>query len=202
MRYQPFTSASPDRRTVLITAVSAYVGFQATRLFAQSAAVLPRQAATKFERDLAQLQVLRDAVAILKAKDGSTPAADGWFAIANPHIEHCFTGDSREIHFCRWFLPWHRAYLLAMERRLQNVVSEPKLRLPYWNWFSVDDIPEAFTRKTYTAANGGVRDNPLFDSTRAIGPDQRRPRPGVDGFSGDDAKRAPCAATTTPNSNS
>jgi hypothetical protein len=142
---------------------------------AGSATVLPRKAVGAAEADPGELQLLRDAIALLRAKDSTRPAADGWEAIANPHVDHCFTGDSREIHFSWWFWPWHRAYLAAVEKRLQVVVGEPSLRLPYWNWFSVRDLPAALASPTYKATGGAIKPNPLHDATRASGPADRPP---------------------------
>src|SRR6185436_10587357 len=73
-------------------------------------------------------------------------------------------GDLREIHFGWTFLPWHRAYLLAMERRLLTIVAEPKLRLFYWDWFATNTTPPA-----YATASAGTPPaaNALFDDTRA-----------------------------------
>ena len=36
------------------------------------------------------------------------------------------------------FLPWHRAFLLMIERALQIAQNDDALRLPYWNWTSED----------------------------------------------------------------
>lgn len=162
-----------DRRAMLVGALAGSAGLTLSRSFAQTNTALARKPLARSESDPAELQVLRDAIAELKKRDGAVPAADGWVAIAEPHVLNCFTGDAREIHFGWWFLPWHRAYLIAMERRLQHVAREPKLRLPYWNWFDVDDIPQAFAREKYSLAGGVVRSNPLFDATRAQSPADR-----------------------------
>jgi tyrosinase-like protein len=166
----------PDRRTFLIGSVA--FGSSLTLLTSLSAApisVLPRKSMPAVETNPAELQILRDAIGLLKAKDSGGVASDGWEAIANPHINHCFTGDDREIHFSWWFWPWHRAYLLAMEKRLQHVVSEPALRLPYWDWFSVRDIPGPLGLPTYRTASGVTKPNPLFDATRAKSAAERPP---------------------------
>jgi len=33
-----------------------------------------------------------------------------------------------------WFLPWHRAFLLDFEERVQRVLADPSFGLPYWDW--------------------------------------------------------------------
>jgi Common central domain of tyrosinase len=32
------------------------------------------------------------------------------------------------------FLPWHRAYILKLERKLQIITGDPSFALPYWDW--------------------------------------------------------------------
>ena len=171
-----------DRRTFIVGATAVgTVCLIASQSQAQSS-VLPRKECTLVETGSAELQSLRDAIAILKAKDSGGPALDGWTALSNPHKDNCFTGDQREIHFSWWFLPWHRAYIHAVERRLQQVISEPKLRLPYWDWFSVDQVPDAFIKPTYMKANGQEVPNPLVDETRAKNSADRAPQfTGMDG---------------------
>ena len=38
------------------------------------------------------------------------------------------------IHRCPAFLPWHRAFLLELERDLQSITDNPDLAIPYWAW--------------------------------------------------------------------
>lgn len=162
-----------SRRTFLVGSLA--LGTTASLMSsAVSATALPRKPISAVEIDPGELQVLRDAIALLQAKDSVRPAPDGWQAIANPHVDHCFTGDAREIHFSWWFWPWHRAYLLAVEKRLQAVVGEPKLRLAYWDWFAVRSLPGALSSPIFRSG-GGDKPNPLFDPTRAKGPADRPP---------------------------
>jgi tyrosinase len=42
-----------------------------------------------------------------------------------------------QAHGDRGFLPWHRAYLLDLERELQGI--DPQVTLPYWR-FDRDEI--------------------------------------------------------------
>ncbi|MBR1164605.1 tyrosinase family protein [Bradyrhizobium elkanii] len=161
-----------SRRTLLLGSL-ALGATTSLATWAAPGSALPRRPVTAIETDPGELQILRKAIALLQGKDaGGRPASDGWQAIANPHVDHCFTGDTREIHFSWWFWPWHRAYLLAVEKRLQTVVAEPKLRLAYWDWFSVRGLPGALSSPTY---KDGAQDkpNPLFDPTRAKGPEDR-----------------------------
>lgn len=70
-----------------------------------------------------------------------------------------------------WFFPpWHRGYLLALEKNVRAAVIELKgpatWALPYWNYFGGGDefkIPPAFTQKTLP---GGTTPNPLYVAAR------------------------------------
>jgi tyrosinase len=37
------------------------------------------------------------------------------------------------------FLPWHRVYLLDLERELRTI--DPRIFIPYWDWLTVRSIP-------------------------------------------------------------
>ena len=57
---------------------------------------------------------------------------------------------SAQAHGAKGFLPWHRAYLLDLERELQNI--DPSVSLPYWRFDQ--PAPNIFTRDFL-----GVSDN-------------------------------------------
>lgn len=56
----------------------------------------------------------------------------------------------------RLFLPWHRAYLLALEQEIRDIETDASL--PWWNWTSDRGIPEA-----YDAQNIENEPNPLYN---------------------------------------
>jgi hypothetical protein len=96
-------------------------------------------------------QVAKIEAAIKEMQDRS--AADpgdprGWLVHARAHADFCSVGivDPQQIHFCWWFLPWHRAYLAVTERKLREIAGDPGLAFPYWNWSSDRHIPPAFAR--------------------------------------------------------
>ena len=66
-----------------------------------------------------------------------------------------------EVHFSWWFLPWHRAYLAAVEHLLRDLTATPELALPYWDWYRNPDIPPLFREDAFF--------NPLADTTRRVG---------------------------------
>ncbi len=92
------------------------------------------------------------------------------------------------LHYQEAFLLWHRAYLLAFEKRLGCAV-------PYWNWYAEDaaidgspnaGLPQAFKDLTYVhPLSGELRPNPLRFATARRGvskacmpPPDPRPEPG------------------------
>ncbi len=81
------------------------------------------------------------------AKDPNDPK--GWLVNAKAHADYCSVpnvNDPSQIHFCWWFLPWHRAYLSITEQKLQALSGDKTISLPYWNWSSNRQIPAAFSR--------------------------------------------------------
>jgi hypothetical protein len=120
------------------------------------------------EKDPGALQALRDAIDVLRKKDdyGKRPAIDGWFALATAHSQMCFgASGTHEIHYGWWFLPWHRAYLIHVERALQEAIGEPSLTIPYWDWVTTPTLPKSFFEVNYR--NGTeTRINPLYDDQR------------------------------------
>lgn len=77
-------------------------------------------------------------------------------------------------HGNRLFLPWHRAYVLALEKALQDVLGDYQFGLPYWDWNApeLEDaaIPEVlrtapFDSITYTWG----ADNPRVTSRSGRG---------------------------------
>jgi tyrosinase len=43
-----------------------------------------------------------------------------------------------------YFLPWHRAYVLAFEEICRDLSGNPDFALPYWNWTQNNSIPDPF----------------------------------------------------------
>lgn len=72
-------------------------------------------------------------------------------------------------HGTPYFFAWHRFYLYYFEKVLQRAAKDPSLRLPYWDYTSVDhlELPDEFRSPTYTNAAGQVVSNPLYDARRA-----------------------------------
>jgi hypothetical protein len=121
--------------------------------FAQDAGRLAR-----FEAGLKQMQ---DA----SAANPDDPA--GWLANANMHRDFCSipNNDPNQIHFCWWFLAWHRAYISVTERKIRQISGDDSFTYPYWNWSTDRRIPTAYAKHGSSLAkavrftpNRGLRD--------------------------------------------
>ncbi len=51
------------------------------------------------------------------------------------------------------FLPWHREYLIRMEKALQSV--NPDVTLPYWDWTDHDGTRDILFQEDFLGPNGG-----------------------------------------------
>ncbi|HEX8396265.1 MAG TPA: tyrosinase family protein [Pyrinomonadaceae bacterium] len=64
-----------------------------------------------------------------------------YFEFQNMHLDD----NTREIHFRSCFLPWHRAFLLDIERKLQATAPENRgVTVPYWKFD--EPAPNVFIR--------------------------------------------------------
>ena len=78
-------------------------------------------------------------------KDQDDPR--GWLVNAKAHENFCAAEDfdPRQIHYCWWFLSWHRAYIAVTEWKLSEAKGQT-IKFPYWNWSSDRQIPASFAR--------------------------------------------------------
>ena len=88
------------------------------------------------------------------------PASDlrNWTKQAQVHFDWCPHGNW-------YFLPWHRAYLVAFERICRRLSKNPRFALPYWDWTTTRQLPAAFTAPTHLG-----QPNALYNATRTISP--------------------------------
>src|SRR5262245_37196134 len=98
------------------------------------------------------LEAYRTAITAMKA----LPASDqrNWTKQAEIHQNNC-------PHRNWFFLPWHRAYLVAFERIIRQMSGKSDFALPFWDWTANPQLPAAFAAPMH---NG--QPNPLFDNTR------------------------------------
>ncbi len=59
------------------------------------------------------------------------------------------------------FLPWHREYLLRVERELQIVANNPDLSIPYWDWTDGDGTFDKIFVNAFLGGDGtGPQEGP------------------------------------------
>jgi tyrosinase len=144
-----------DRRAVLKSgaAVALASALPATSVQAQAQPVVTRRSIGSLAANDPIVASYRKAVAAMKA----LPSSDrrNWRNQALIHQNSCPHGN--------WFfLPWHRAYLIAFERICRQLSGNASFALPYWDWSANPQIPAVFA-----AQNFGGQANPLFNNTRS-----------------------------------
>lgn len=95
----------------------------------------------------------RTAINAMKALPSSDPR--NWTRQAQIHFNQC-------PHRNWFFLPWHRAYLLAFEKICRQLSNNPNFALPYWDWTANPQLPAQFASQNF---NG--QPNALFNGTRS-----------------------------------
>ena len=124
---------------------------------AEAQTVLLRRNVSSLAPDNAILVSYRKAINAMKALPQSDPR--NWTRQAQIHQGN---NTVRCPHGNWYFLPWHRAYLLAFERICRQLSGNANFALPYWDWTANPQLPAAFAAPTF---NG--QPNALFDSTRS-----------------------------------
>jgi len=86
------------------------------------------------------------------------------------------------------FLPWHRAYILDLERKLQS--KDPGVSLPFWDWIGTPRLPDIYatpsTEETNSLYHNGRTlglENPDFPSNCCL--DAAMQEDTFEGFGGD-----------------
>jgi len=110
-----------------------------------------------FAQDADRLSRFEQAVKTMQDASAQNPDdSKGWLANANTHRDFCSTpgpGDPTQIHFCWWFLAWHRAYISVTEQKIRALSGDDSFCYPYWNWSSDRHIPAAYARQGSSLAN-------------------------------------------------
>jgi polyphenol oxidase len=151
--------AAISRRSIVKGSV-ALAGVSALGLATRS---VHSQTAPRVRMDIATFaqdanRLARFEAAVKQMQDASAANPDdpaGWLVNANMHRDFCSldTADPAQIHFCWWFLAWHRAYISVTERKIRQISGDDSFTYPYWNWSSDRLIPEAYARQGSPLAN-------------------------------------------------
>jgi polyphenol oxidase len=113
-----------------------------------------------------EVRTLCDAVGYMR--DGSARAPLPldhplqWDQYVALHARHCTGEGHLQVHWSWFFLPWHRAYLFFLERRLAHIVTTvfkqdgSRFALPYWDWEHHKGVPNTRLRE------GKKKPSPFF----------------------------------------
>ncbi len=63
--------------------------------------------------------------------------------------------DRNAAHSGPAFLPWHRYFLLTLERFLRQALNDDSFRIPYWDWNADADLPNPATSAVWDGVNLG-----------------------------------------------
>ncbi len=149
---------APSRRSFVggTTAIAgaAALGLTSPSVFGQTPRI--RMDIVTFAQDATRLANFEAAVQEMKNRsiaDENDPK--GWLAVANDHRDFCAisTGNANQMHYCYWFIAWHRAYISVTERKIRAISGDDSFSYPYWNWSSDRHIPSAFARPGSSLSN-------------------------------------------------
>jgi hypothetical protein len=142
---------APSRRSFVggttVIAGAAALGLASPSVFGQTPRI--RMDIVTFAQDATRLANFEAAVKEMKdrsAADENDPK--GWLGVANTHRDFCTIpgDDANQVHYCYWFIAWHRAYISVTERKIRAISGDDSFSYPYWNWSSDRHIPQAFAR--------------------------------------------------------
>jgi polyphenol oxidase len=115
-----------------------------------------RQDVIEFAKDAARLAKFEAAIKEMQDRSKANPNdPKGWFVNARAHADFRAAAgtDPKQVHFCWWFLTWHRAYIVVTERKIREITGDQTLCYPYWNWSTDRRIPSAYSRLGSPLAN-------------------------------------------------
>jgi hypothetical protein len=146
------SSLAPTSRRAVVGGSAALLGVSVLGLgsgsgFAQLSRT--RMDIVKFAEDSNRLAKFEGAVKEMQDRSARNPNdPKGWLANANMHRDFCSIdgGDPAQIHFCWWFIAWHRAYISVTERKIREISGDDSFSYPYWNWSSDRHIPPAYAK--------------------------------------------------------
>ncbi len=109
-----------------------------------------------FGQDANRLATFEAAVKEMQDRSRIDPEdPKGWLRNARAHARYCPNDpqDSDQVHYCYWFLAWHRAYIWVTERKIREISGDQTFSYPYWNWSSDRHIPQPFARSGSSLAS-------------------------------------------------
>lgn len=123
-------------------------------------AMRTRMDITAFAKNASRLAKFEAAVKEMQDRSKTNPSdPKGWLINAKAHADFCAvaTTSAKQIHFCWWFLSWHRAYITVTERKIREISGDQTFAYPYWNWSSDRRIPKPYSKAGSSLSNA-IRD--------------------------------------------
>ena len=145
--------ADVTRRAVLQRGVALALAATVPSTAALAQNVVTRRSIATLAANDPIVESYRTAVTAMQALPASDPR--NWTRQAQLHNNFC-------PHRNWYFLPWHRAYLVAFERLCRQLSGNPNFALPYWDWTANPQLPAFFASPTWMG-----QPNPLFNATRS-----------------------------------
>ena len=146
-------------RRAFVTGASALAMLGGIRASVGQGATGTRRSVRGMTANDPDLAAYRRGVAAMKALPASDPR--NWTRFAAIHASFCPHGNW-------YFLPWHRAYLVALENIIRDLAAKPDFALPYWDWSAERQLPPAF-------GAGTRRNNPLNHARPKFSPGEALP---------------------------
>jgi len=74
---------------------------------------------------------------------------------------HTTPNGSNAAHQGPAFLPWHREFILRLEKGIQQALGDPQFALPYWDWAADSALPNPATAPVWATDFMGGNGNPV-----------------------------------------
>jgi tyrosinase len=136
----------PTRRQFLKTTGAAALasGLVFGETFAQAPAAKYKRMNLADPQTKGMLDSYKKAIAAMLKLPPTDPR--NWYRNAFVHTFDCPHGNW-------WFLPWHRGYLGWFEQTCRELSGDPKFALPYWDWTTLQRVPDSFFEGVLNPSN-------------------------------------------------
>ena len=99
----------------------------------------------------------------------SSGTYDTYTQIHNDAMMHSTSNGSNAAHMGPAFLPWHREFILRLEKGIQTALGNPQFGLPYWDWAADSALSNSTPGAVWSASFMGGQGNPVTTGPFAAG---------------------------------
>jgi tyrosinase len=86
---------------------------------------------------------------------------DSYVQTHNNAMNHTTPNGSNAAHMGPAFLPWHREYILRLEKDIRTAIGDPNFGLPYWDWAADAALPNPKQGPVWATDFMGGEGNPV-----------------------------------------